>query len=90
MDFGGTLKGRGRRSCAYREGRGGVGGARGVGAPVAQLRRPVLGAERGAAASSCEVSSLSNRDAVAPYRVTPIGLLLTFRLCWGKRKENGL
>lgn len=82
---GGTLKGRGLRSRAYGEGRGG-GGARGAGAPVAQLRRPVLGAKRGAAASSsCEVSSFPSRDAVAPFRVTLVGLLLTFCLCWGKR-----
>lgn len=43
----------------------------GEGVLVAQLGRPVLGAGSGAAASSCEVSSLPGRDAVAPFRVTP-------------------
>lgn len=85
MDFGDSLKGLVLRSTACGEGPEGGGGARRAGAPVAQLRRPVLGAKRGAAASSsCEVSSLPNRDAVAPFRVTPIRLLLTSVCVVGK------
>lgn len=72
------------RSSAGRGGGAGLGrGACGATSPAGARAR------RGAAASSCEVSSLPNRDAVAPFRVTPTRLLLTSSRCWwGKRKAE--